>query len=74
VVGAQGHHIVATADFLVQMGEQVAEVLVQADQDFLDFAAARAEGVADVIDRRITDTKEIRGATRTETKRIDRGF
>ena len=45
--------------------EQLGEILVKRDQDVLDFAAAWAEFVADIIDRGIADAEEICCATFT---------
>jgi len=51
VVGAQGDNIISAADLFIQMGEKVAEIFVQSHKNVLDFAAAGAEFVADVIKR-----------------------
>jgi hypothetical protein len=47
VVGAEGDDVISPADFFIEVREQLAEILVERDQDVLDFAAARAELVAD---------------------------
>ncbi len=41
------------------MGEKVAEIFVQSHKNVLDFAAAGAEFVADVIDGRVADGEKI---------------
>src|SRR5262252_9942147 len=59
VVGAEGNDVIAAADFLIEMREEIAKVFVEADENVLNFAAARAESVADVIHGGITDSEKI---------------
>src|SRR5689334_24923936 len=54
------------------MCEEIAEVFVQADKNVLNLAAARAESVADVIHRGITDGEKIGSGGLTEIHVVDR--
>ena len=62
MVGAKRYDVISLADFLVQVSEEFAEVSVETHQDVLDFAAARAKCVPNIIHRGVADTEIIRGA------------
>ena len=70
VVGAERHDIISSAHLLVQVREKLAEVLVQAHKNVLNFAAAGAEFVAHVIHRRIADRKKIGSRGFSEIERV----
>src|SRR5215472_15755364 len=73
VVGAQRDEVIASADFLVETGEEIAKVFVQPDENVLDFAAARTESVADVVHGGIAHGKKVGSAGLAETQSVE-GF
>ena len=50
MIGAEGDNIVAAANFTIEKGEKFGEVAIERDENVLNFAAARTEGVANVVD------------------------
>src|SRR5712692_9791352 len=60
VVGGQRDDIIPAADLLIQVREKITEIFVQPHKNVLDFAAAGAEFVTDVIHRRVADGEKIR--------------
>ena len=49
MVGAEGDDVISATDFLVEMSEKIAKIFVEADENVLNLAAARAEGVAHAV-------------------------
>src|ERR1035438_1432854 len=71
VVGAEGYHVVSTAHLFIEVLEQFAEILVERDQDVLNFSAAGTEFVPYIVDRGIANTQKIGRATLTQAELID---
>ncbi len=46
VIGGEGEHVLVASDTLVELFEQLADDVVEPQQDVLDLVAARAEVVA----------------------------
>ena len=70
VIGAERNDIVAASDFLIQTRKEFPEVPVEPHENILNLMAARAEGVAHKVGRRIADAQKIRTAALTEMQRV----
>ena len=73
VIGGEGEHVLVAADALVELFEQLADHLVEVQQDVLDLVAARAEIVADDVERREADGEKVGRGALPELHAVDRG-
>jgi len=73
MVGAEGDDVISATDFLVEMSEKIAKIFVEADENVLNLAAARAEGVAHAVHRGVAYAEKIGPGAAAQVQSVD-GF
>src|SRR5213079_2400944 len=73
VVGAKGDDVISATDLLVEMGEKIGEIFVEADENVLNLAAARTEGVAHAVHGGVAYAEKIGPGAAAQVQSVD-GF